>query len=163
MGLVTNDHVAMGAIDTYRLFSTKQRHKISARKRTGKGGSVGTPDLALLTIVAQPEKMPCLRVGDSESVEVGNTVHIVGYPKLGPGDLNPTVTTASVTNIRAESGVRWIYVDKTIFPGNSGGPVLNEKLEIIGVASRGSATGDAMNGIVPIDALSQLVAPCIDT
>jgi serine protease Do len=99
-------------------------------------------------------------LGDSDQVQVGQSVLAIGSP-LG---LKQTATKGIVSNgdryfsgeFRLPSGERtgafntWIQTDASLNPGNSGGPLVNNRGEIIGINSRG-AGGEGLGFAVPIN------------
>jgi serine protease Do len=75
--------------------------------------------------------LPYLSIGDSNLVQVLNTVYVLGYP-LSPvlgGDVS--ASEGKINAIR-DAG-RGFQFDADVNPGNSGGPLLNDKGEVIGV------------------------------
>jgi serine protease Do len=119
-------------------------------------------DLAILKIdrndLRDPaSKLPVARFGDSDSLKVGDVVLAMG----SPAGLSQSVTKGVVANTEmiAPGGgglsldgevvgelVRWIGHDAVIFPGNSGGPLVNLKGEIIGVNEVGIGS---IGGAIP--------------
>jgi S1-C subfamily serine protease len=92
-------------------------------------------DLALIRIDAK-KKLPFLRLGDSDHIQVGQKVLAIG----NPFGLNGTLTTGVVSSlgrtIRDENGndlEDMIQTDAAINPGNSGGPLLDSQGSVIGV------------------------------
>jgi len=85
---------------------------------------------------------PILNLENSDEIEIGETVYAVGNP-IG---LQGTVSRGIVSSMRdfGQNGIR-IQIDAPISPGNSGGPVLNEKGEVIGVSVSGIRGIDAQN------------------
>lgn len=86
-------------------------------------------DLALLRVTgwnADP-----LRLADADSVSVGEDVLAVGNP-LG---LEGTVTRGIVSAKRRIDGIAVLQIDAAISPGSSGGPLLNEQGDVIGVTT----------------------------
>jgi serine protease Do len=96
-------------------------------------GSDPTADIAVLKITA-PNLRP-LPLGDSESVRVGQLVFAIGNP-FGLGE---TVTTGiiSAKGRRAgdDSAVEYLQTDAAVNRGNSGGPLINLRGEIVGINS----------------------------
>ena len=88
-------------------------------------------DLAILK-VSGPSS-PILSLENSDEIEIGETVYTVGNP-IG---LEGTVSKGIVSSIRDFGSGPLIQIDAPISPGNSGGPVLNEKGKVIGVAVSG--------------------------
>lgn len=104
-------------------------------------------DLAVLKIDAGRE-LPYLRFGNSDSARIGDWVLAVG----SPFGLARTVTAGIVSQTKRETPSgnpfqRFIQTDAAINRGNSGGPLVNMKGEVIGVNSQiATSTGD-YNGI----------------
>jgi S1-C subfamily serine protease len=129
--ILTNYHVVANAQAVSVRFSTGE-----VRKAQLLGTDRGN-DLALLT-VDLPAGVPVVRLGDSDQVEVGETVVAIG----SPFGLDQTVTQGIVSavgrtwqprNGQARRGL--IQTDAPINPGNSGGPLLNARGEVIGITS----------------------------
>ncbi len=104
-------------------------------------------DLAVLRLLPkQPrQQWPCCRLGDSDQLLVGETVFAMGNPFLLATDFTPTVTFGIVSGThRYQEGQGQrilvypdcIQVDAPVNPGNSGGPLFNEKGEIVGINGR---------------------------
>ncbi len=92
-------------------------------------------DLALIRIAAR--NLPVLPLGDPAKVELAQPVRLVGYPLSDVLGSSVKVTQGSVAGfIDGESG-RMIQVDASMNPGNSGGPLVNDRGDVIGVASSG--------------------------
>jgi RNA-directed DNA polymerase len=93
-------------------------------------------DLAIIKIETQdPITLP---KGDSTSLRIGDTVTLLGFPNYSHGQTVQEFR-GSVTGFKENFfGYRRIMIDAPIVSGNSGGPVLNDKNEVIGVAFRGS-------------------------
>jgi S1-C subfamily serine protease/HEAT repeat protein len=90
-------------------------------------------DLALLKIDVQG--LVPLKLADSKKVRIGESVRAVGFPLsdlLGEGI---KVTSGSVAGIIERKGAPRFQIDAAVNPGNSGGPVVNERGEVVGVAS----------------------------
>ena len=90
-------------------------------------------DLAVVAV--QATGLPTLPLADSSRVEVGTDVRVIGFPlehELGAG---VKVTRGVVSGIAPRGGVNVFQTDAAVNPGNSGGPVVNEAGEVVGVAS----------------------------
>ncbi|HUF05438.1 MAG TPA: trypsin-like peptidase domain-containing protein [Aridibacter sp.] len=104
-------------------------------------------DLAVLKIDAGAE-LPHLRFGNSDAARIGDWVLAVG----SPFGLARTVTAGIISQTRRETPSgnpfqRFIQTDAAINRGNSGGPLVNLRGEVIGVNSQiATSTGD-YNGI----------------
>ncbi|MDY0091349.1 MAG: trypsin-like peptidase domain-containing protein [Candidatus Vecturithrix sp.] len=87
-------------------------------------------DLAMLQI--SQLQVPCLTFADPISIQTGQRVFALGHP-LG---LDFTVSQGIISNRnRLIQGASFIQTDVALNPGNSGGPILNENGEVIGVAN----------------------------
>ena len=128
--IITNNHVVSGG--TAQLTVTlpdKKRYKASIL------GIDRRNDLALIKIDPK-EKLPFLRLGDSDPLQVGQKVLAIG----NPFGLNGTLTTGVVSSlgrsIEGENGRAledMIQTDAAINPGNSGGPLLDSHGNVIGI------------------------------
>ncbi len=88
-------------------------------------------DLALLKVDAD-RHLPSLPIGNSAEVKRQEVVLALGFP-FGEGSI--TSTSGRIVSIRTEDAKQLIVTDAIANPGNSGGPLLNEKGEVVGVIS----------------------------
>ncbi|WP_051914264.1 S1C family serine protease [Thermorudis peleae] len=78
-----------------------------------------------------------LPLGSAAVLEPGDPLYVVGYA-LGADLLgDPTVTRGVLSGRRVIDGVACLQTDAAMNPGNSGGPVLNERGEVVGIAAWG--------------------------
>lgn len=94
-------------------------------------------DLCVLR-VASKEGRP-LRFASKGSVAIGDKVYVAGNPK----GLTGTVSTGIVSSIREQAHL--IQIDAPISPGSSGGPVVSERGEVVGVATLSLVAGQNLN------------------
>lgn len=90
---------------------------------------------------------------------LGEPIYIVGTPLTE--DLSHTVTKGIISGLRTRNSLDFLQTDAAVNPGNSGGPVFNEKGELIAIAVQGFFTSDGAslntNFLIPIeDALNRL-------
>jgi serine protease Do len=124
--LVTNNHVVKNAKSIFVTLSDGERLKATIV------GTDPSTDLAVLK-VTRSKPFPYLELGDSASVTPGQWVIAIG----NPFGLAETVTTGVVSALDRDIGDgqydSFIQVDAPINEGNSGGPLLNQKGQVIGV------------------------------
>lgn len=124
--IVTNNHVIDEAEEVTVTFSdnTKYKAKIVGRdKKT---------DLALLKIDAKKD-LPFVTLGDSDAMRVGDWVIAIGNPYGLGGSVTQGIISARQRNINAGPFDDFLQTDAAINRGNSGGPLFNEKGEVIGI------------------------------
>lgn len=97
-------------------------------------------DLAVLRIVSDLEgadaqvNLPSVEVGDSDEIEIGDHLRILGYPGIGGGTISFTEGAVSgFTRARGVDGRAWLKTDATIAGGSSGGMGTNERGELVGI------------------------------
>jgi serine protease Do len=138
--ILTNNHVIKEADEIKVTLSDKREFK---------GKVIGTDqktDLAVIKI--DSDNLPVIRLGDSEKLQVGETVLAIG----NPFGLSHTVTSGIVSATgRANVGIAdyedFIQTDAAINPGNSGGALINVKGELIGINTAIFSTSGGYQGI----------------
>lgn len=128
--ILTNNHVISGQAPQVQVTLADQSSyeaSILARDRSN--------DLALIKIDSNGS-VPYLRLGDSDTIQVGQKVLAIG----NPFGLNGTLTTGIISSlgrtIQDENGTQledMVQTDAAINPGNSGGPLLDSAGNVIGV------------------------------
>lgn len=95
-------------------------------------------DVALLQCDRVPKGATAAKLGDSDKVDTGDDIFIVGAPY----GLSYTLTVGRISARRPDqsrsgimSSVEFLQTDATINPGNSGSPVFNKDEEVIGIVS----------------------------
>jgi serine protease Do len=126
--LVTNAHVIEGADEIIIALSDKREFEAKLLAKDPRS------DLAVLKIDAGAEKLPYLQFGDSDRLEVGETVLAIGNP-FGVGQ---TVTSGIVsalgrTGVGSLETQSFIQTDAAINPGNSGGALLSLDGRLAGI------------------------------
>lgn len=142
--ILTNTHVVEGASEVYVKLTDKREFKakvIGSDKRT---------DVAVLKI--EGSKLPRLVIGDSDKIRAGEWVLAIG----SPFDLDNTVTAGIVSAKARDTGdyLPLIQTDVAVNPGNSGGPLINMRGEVIGINSQIYSRSGGYMGIsfaIPID------------
>ena len=168
--ILTNHHVARRA--TRLVCRMANREEVDATL-------IGTDPLADISVIKldlatrrdPTAPLPVAKFGNSDEVRVGDPVLAMG----SPAGLSQSVTKGIVANTEmispANMGglvldgenvgelVRWIGHDAVIYPGNSGGPLVNLKGEIIGVNEVGiGSLGGAIPGNLASAIANELIA-----
>lgn len=139
--ILTNYHVIEDAAKITVILQSTEKYR---------GTVVGfdpDTDVAVLKIDA-PKDLPSVTLGDSNAAQVGDWVLAIG----SPFGLDQTVTAGIISKKERESPhfnvfQRFLQTDAAINRGNSGGPLVNMRGEVIGMNSQiATSTGD-YNGI----------------
>ena len=127
--IVTNHHVVDGVSEVHVNF--KDGTSLPAKIVGDAGFNV---DLALLKVEPEKPLVP-VKWGNSRDVRVGNSVFVVGNP-LGIGQsVSAGIVSALNRNITETPYDDFIQTDAAINHGNSGGPMVNVRGDVIGVAT----------------------------
>jgi serine protease Do len=153
--LVTNNHVIEGA--------DKIEVRVGRDRYTAKViGRDSATDLALLKIDTK-KKLTALPLGDSDRLRVGEWVMAIGDPL----NFDKTVTVGVVSakdrsGLTADSATRsfenFIQTDAAINFGNSGGPLLNVKGEVVGINTAMYRPAQNIGFAVPVNTLKGVLA-----
>lgn len=142
--VLTNAHVVEGADEVTVTLTDRREFKAKVL------GADRRSDVAVLKLDAKG--LPFLRTGDSSKIRVGEWVVAIG----SPFNLDNTVTAGIISAKSRDTGdfLPLIQSDVAVNPGNSGGPLINMRGEVIGINSQIATLSGAYNGIsfaVPID------------
>jgi putative serine protease PepD len=164
--IVTNYHVIEGADQIEVSFSNRDNMRATLV------GSDPSTDIAVLRVEASSRSLTPLPFGDSGNARVGDRVVAIG----NPFGLERTTTAGIVSavqnrTITAPNGYpidHVIQTDAQINSGNSGGPLLNARAEVIGVNSQiapasGSSGNVGIGFAVPSNTVKEVVAQLIRT
>jgi serine protease Do len=94
-----------------------------------------------------------MKLASADKVAVGDTVYALGTPISQ--SLEGTFTRGTISAMR--DGGALIQTDTAVSPGNSGGPLLNQKGEVIGVIVSGAQDGQNLNFAVNVRHLVDLL------
>lgn len=159
--ILTNHHVIEDADDVTVMLSDEREFEAEII------GSDAKTDVAVLKIEASD--LPVLKLGNSETVEVGDIVLAIGNP-FGIGQ---TVTMGIVGATSREFGIMaqqqgyedFIQTDAAINPGNSGGALVNANGEIVGINTAILSRSGGNNGVgfaVPINLAHHVMEQLVD-
>ncbi|MBK7381579.1 MAG: tetratricopeptide repeat protein [Ignavibacteriales bacterium] len=103
----------------------------------------------ILILKIDDKKFPSIKIGESKNLTIGQRVYAVGSP-LG---FENTISEGIISGLRSyeESGKDFIQITASISPGSSGGAVVNDKGELIGISTLTIKEGQNLNFAVPIN------------
>jgi hypothetical protein len=121
-------------------------------------------DLAIIKVAGFD--LPPINLGNSNSIQVGEPTLVIGSPR----GLQGSVTTGVISSIRDDpfgGGFEMIQTDAAVNPGNSGGPLVNQKGEVVGMICSKMRGTENLNFAIPINYLrgmmdGQLTAISLD-
>jgi serine protease Do len=126
--ILTNGHVVADSDDvTVRLSDAKREFKakvVGVDRRT---------DVALIKVDAKD--LPVAKLGNSSQVEPGQWVVAIGTPFGFDNTITAGIVSATRRALPDESFVPFIQTDVAVNPGNSGGPLINLRGEVVGINS----------------------------
>ena len=152
--VLTNHHVVDGA-DTVRIRMTDRREFVAKVV-----GSDEQSDVALLKI--DGSGLPTLRIGDSRALKSGQWVVAIG----SPFGLDHSVTAGIISAVgranpyAGQRYVPFIQTDVAINRGNSGGPLLDTRGQVVGINSQIFSNSGGYMGVsfaIPIDVAMNVV------
>ena len=150
-GLVlTNAHVVRGATTVNVILSDKRQFRgvVIASSRN--------PDLAVIRLEGVTTNLPTIQIASSSGIQVGQRAFAIGNPF---GRFAGTLTTGIISRI--DSDRKLLQTDAALNPGNSGGPLLNSRAELVGVNTAIFTTSSANSGIglaIEADTVKQFIA-----
>lgn len=145
--MLTNHHVVEGA-DKITV-TLNDRTELDAKLI----GSDERSDVAVLKVTGN--NFPALPIGDSNALKVGEPVLAMGSPFGFDYSASAGIVSAKSRSFSRETSVPFIQTDVALNPGNSGGPLFNQRGQVVGINSRiFSGTGGYMglSFSIPIDA-----------
>jgi S1-C subfamily serine protease len=162
--IVTNYHVVAGARSVEVSFSNSDNMKARIV------GSDPSTDIAVLQIDARSRALKPLELGNSDRVRVGDSVVAIGNPLGYDRSVTAGIVSAVQRAISAPNQFPIDHVIQTDAPinhGNSGGPLINSRAQVIGVNAQ-IATGDngtdgniGIGFAIPVNTVRTVVAQLI--
>ena len=121
-------------------------------------------DVAILKI--EGRDLPTLKIGDSDRMQLGDNVFVAGYPGgasfndyLKPrAPMQASFTRGQISSLKVDvKGSRLLQSDAAITYGNSGGPMLNERGEVVGIATMTTEDRQGFGYAVPTSVITEFV------
>lgn len=169
--IVTNEHVVSGfELDPFYVYFQDGSRYI--------GQVVGTDplaDIAVLQVIYNGSKpLRPLELGNSSELHVGEEVTAVGSPFLGSESINNLVTRGIISKLGIEpliggeelgsgSILDAIVTDLSILHGSSGGPLLNNQGQVVGIMTASDDETVCCSYAVPSNTISRIVPVLIET
>lgn len=146
--IASNLHVVEGAARGYaKLVGQNTKYDLE-------GVTAVDPQRDLVLLKISPGRTLALPLGNSDAVQVGESVYAVGNPQ----GLEGTFSQGIVSSIRDVGSDRLLQIMAPISPGSSGGPVLNAKGEVVGVSVATFRGGQNLNFAIPSNYLKTLLS-----
>ena len=142
--LVTNFHCVAGA--------ERVEFKIAGNEEVYKGAKVvKASDDYDLAIIKTKQDFPFVKVDSLGKEKVWSKIYAIGNPR----GLEGTISDGILSGKRDNEGIEYLQITAPINSGNSGGPVLNDKGEVIGVSTFTFRNSQNLNFAMPIKYISQ--------
>ena len=150
--IATNYHVIQNASKgSAKLVHDQRRFEIE-------GYTAMDPEHDLAILKVANHIISALPIGNSDTVEISETVYTVGNPR----GLEGTFSQGHISNIHPEGTPRVhgkvLQFDAPISRGSSGGAILNSAGEVIGIVAETRDDGQNLNFAIPVNALKALIA-----
>lgn len=162
--IVTNKHVVSDSSASYTVFMSNGKKYQASVLATSP-----VQDLALIKI--QASDLPVAKLGDSDSIRIGQTAIAIGNPL---GELANTVSVGVVSGLARNvvasdslgasellEGV--IQTDAAINPGNSGGPLVNLRGEVIAINTAIVSDANGLGFAIPINNVKRDIRSALQT
>jgi V8-like Glu-specific endopeptidase len=114
----------------------------------------GAPEVDIALIKVDARGLKVLPIGNSDTLLNGQSIVVLG----NPWGLERTVTNGLVSAVRSQENIKLIQMSAPVSPGSSGGPVLNEAGEVVGITTIASFLfAQNLNFAIPINYLDKLI------
>jgi S1-C subfamily serine protease len=153
-GLIITNHHVIDHADEITVTLTDGR--VLRAKRIG-----ADPDFDLAMIKVPAKNLTSIPFGDSSQLEVGDIVLAIGYPNnMGQSVTSGIVGGLHRTNIGIEQHENFIQTDAAVYPGNSGGALVDVKGDLVGIntAFIGSTSTNPGVGFAIPSNMSRIIA-----
>ena len=144
--ILTNAHVVKDAKEVTVKLTDRREFRAKVL------GSDAKTDIAVLKIDAK--NLPTVPLGNTKDLKVGEWVLAIGSPFGFENTVTAGVVSAKGRSLPDDSYVPFIQTDVAVNPGNSGGPLLNTRGEVVGINSQIYSRSGGYQGVsfaIPID------------
>ena len=154
--IATNAHVVEGASSgTVKLVGSETAHAIDSIPAIDRAHDLAIVEATGITASA-------LSFGDSDTLQIGQSVYAAGNPQ----GLTGTFSSGIISAIRSEGNDlvtdTIIQMTTPVSPGSSGGPLLNVDGQVVGIVFSQVTRGQNLNFAIPVNFLKTLVATTTD-
>lgn len=149
--ILTNAHVVKDAKEVTVKLTDRREYRAKVL------GADAKTDIAVLKIDAR--NLPVLALGNTKDLKVGEWVLAIGSPFGFENTVTAGVVSAKGRTLPDDSYVPFIQTDVAVNPGNSGGPLLNTRGEVVGINSQIYSRSGGYQGVsfsIPIDVAVQV-------
>ena len=156
--VLTNAHVVQGASEV--LVKLQDRREFKARVV----GLDKLSDTAVLKIEA--DQLPVVPIGNPAATRVGEWVLAIGSPFGFENTVTAGIVSAKARSLPEEGYVPFLQTDVAVNPGNSGGPLINTRGEVIGINSQIYSSSGGYQGLsfaIPIDVALEVSRQLLET
>jgi putative serine protease PepD len=146
--ILTNDHVVAGATS----LTVAANGSSTATTSATLVGEEANEDLALIKVDPSGLGFKPLTLASTKTVQVGDSVYAIGSPYGLQETLTRGIVSALGRTISAPDGAKItgaIQTDAALNPGNSGGPLLDEEGQVVGVNSQIASDAASVGGSQP--------------
>ncbi|MBB3176534.1 DegQ family serine endoprotease [Variovorax sp. Sphag1AA] len=149
--ILTNAHVVKDATEVTVKLTDRREYRAKVL------GSDPKTDVAVIKIEAK--NLPTLSMGKTKDLKVGEWVLAIGSPFGFENTVTAGVVSAKGRTLPDDSYVPFIQTDVAVNPGNSGGPLINTRGEVVGINSQIYSRSGGYQGVsfaIPIDVAIQI-------
>jgi len=144
--ILTNAHVVQDAKEVTVKLTDRREFKAKVL------GSDPQTDVAVIKIDAR--NLPTVKIGDVGQLQVGEWVLAIGSPYGLENTATAGIVSAKGRSLPDDTSVPFIQTDVAVNPGNSGGPLFNDRGEVVGINSQIYSRTGGFQGLsfsIPID------------
>ena len=144
--ILTNAHVVQDAKEVTVKLTDRREYQAKVL------GADPQTDVAVLKIEAK--NLPVVKTGDVNQLQVGEWVLAIGSPYGLENTATAGIVSAKGRSLPDDTSVPFIQTDVAVNPGNSGGPLFNDRGEVVGINSQIYSRTGGFQGLsfsIPID------------